>query len=160
MTKNTKIGIGVGVGILLLLWLRNRKRTSVSLKDTGAGSAGEDETQGGGGAIGGGGGGGISPNALGGANTIISPVVVGVPTPTLRPLFRQRPRPTSTSTGRGDYNVANTSLPVSRPVDAKPLPTTTSEVQPVSTKADTSFARFDGSFRSPSGLDFDGHIED
>ncbi len=133
MKKNEKIIIGVGVGILLLLWLRNRNNSEQVLK-AGEGAGGTEDN---GGSISGGGG-GISPNALGGATPVIAPVImtapVSVPTqPTLRPLpIRTMDR-------------------VSRPIAQKPL---------APTKVDTSFAKFDGSFRSPSKLDFDGHIED
>jgi hypothetical protein len=161
MTKNTKVMIGVGVGILLLLWLRNRKKSNNSLKMGGASSTSEDETQGGGGggAIGGGGGGGISPNAIGGANTVITPLIVAVPSSPKRPFnIKRGKKPTDLERGR--INTSMNPLQTLTSVDVKPLPNLPSEAQPVSTKADTSFAKFDGSFRSPSGLDFDGHIED
>jgi len=132
MKKNEKIIIGVGVGILLLLWLRNRNNSEQVLK-AGEGAGGTEDN---GGSISQGGG-GISPNALGGATPIIAPVImtapVSSPQPTLRPLpIRTNDR-------------------VSRIIPQKPL---------APTKVDTSFAKFDGSFRSPSKLDFDGHIED
>lgn len=138
MKKNEKIIIGVGIGILLLLWLRNRNKPQDVLKETGAGESSEGSgSTGGGGAIRNAGG-GINPNAIGGATPVIAPVVLTAPVyaqQTLRPLpIQTRERV--------------------REMAQKPMAT------PVSPATNTSFARFDGSFRSPSKLDFDGHIED
>lgn len=135
MTKNTKTIIGVGVGVLLLLWLRNRNKSADTLKSEEAGAEGS------------GGGGSITPNALGGATTIlpVSTIAVGSTQPVnvTKPLFNMP----STSVAKPMVN------PIS---NAKPM---VSPVRKPSLATNTSFARFDGSFRSPSGLDFDGHIE-
>ena len=156
MTNNTKTIIGVGVGVLLLLWLRNRNQSTDTLKGASAGDAGDDSTgdgsTGGGGAGGGSmmsSGGGISPNAIGGATTISpeSTLGVGSPKPAVtKPLFNMPSMP---------FGKPSASKPmVSKPMVSKPM------VSPVVNKVNTSFAKFDGSFRSPSSLDFDGNIED
>jgi hypothetical protein len=147
MTKNTKIMIGVGVGVLLLLWLRNRNQSTETLKEAGAGAGEGEGATGGSGGEGGGiaGVGGITPNALGGATPVIAPVVMTAPVNTTRPLFRPLPSVSA----------------VPRPAVTRPAvsPVRRPSVSPVANSLNTSFARFDGSFRSPSGLDFDGHIE-
>jgi len=141
MKKNEKIIIGVGIGVLLLLWLRNRNKPQDVLKETGGGDAGsEDGSTGGGGAIRNAGG-GINPNAIGGATPVIAPVVLTAPV-----YAQQTLRPLPIQTGQSRERV--------REMAQKPMAT------PVSPSTNTSFARFDGSFRSPSKLDFDGHIED
>jgi len=137
MKKNEKIIIGVGIGVLLLLWLRNRNKTQDVLDETGGGAGSEGGSYKSGG-IGGGGAVGINPNAIGGATPVVAPVVLTAPVyaqQTLRPLpIQTRERV--------------------REMAQKPMAT------PASPTPNTSFAKFDGSFRSPSKLDFDGHIED
>lgn len=140
MKKNEKIIIGVGIGVLLLLWLRNRNKPQDVLKETGAGESSEGSGSTGGG-IGGGGAVGINPNAIGGATPVIAPVVLTAPV-----YAQQTLRPLPIQTGQSRERV--------REMAQKPMAT------PVSPATNTSFARFDGSFRSPSKLDFDGHIED
>lgn len=160
MTKNTKTIIGVGVGVLLLLWLRNRNKSEQVLRGSdagdseGAGNAGRSMSGGGGigGAISGIFGGG---SGSGGGGVAPSPVV----TNTLRPMpIAQSPVYTSPANARPYTS------PVSRDVissvNSRPatIPNTTQDV--VQTSSRSNFLTFNGSFRSPSNLDFDGSIID
>ena len=141
MTKNTKTIIGVGVGVLLLLWLRNRNKSEQVLRGSdagdseGAGNAGRSMS----------GGGGVAP----------SPVV----TNTLRPMpIAQSPVYTSPANAR-PYT-SPVSRDVTSSVNSRPatIPNTTQDV--VQTSSRSNFLTFNGSFRSPSNLDFDGSIID
>jgi hypothetical protein len=152
MTKNTKTIIGVGAGILLLLYLRNRNKSTDTLKDVEAGDAGESEKSsgGGGGSLGGsifgGGGGGIAP----------SPVVINNPViNTTRPLFTPI---SSVSRPQVSPRPATSSIDPRPATSPATSPNTTQAVSQAPLRS--SFLTFDGSFRSPSSLDFDGAIID
>lgn len=140
--------IGVGAGILLLLFLRRRKNTDVTTLDggVGAGDMGDEsqrsvDT----GSIGGGGFGGGS---VVGGSPINTPVATSAPVNTLRPAYiPQRPA----------TSPVNTSRPATSLVDSRPA---TSPVNTSQVNLRSNFLTFDGSFRSPSNLDFDGSIID
>ena len=169
MTNNTKTIIGVGVGVLLLLWLRNRNQSTDTLKGASAGDALNDGTGGTGVASGGGGGGlggaigGIFGGG-GGGGVAPSPVVINNPTiNTLRPMpvaqSQVSPRPYTSSVSR-PYTSPIDLRPATSPVSLRPetSPNTTQAVSQAPMRSN--FLTFDGSFRSPSSLDFDGAIID
>ena len=180
MTNNTKTIIGVGVGVLLLLWLRNRNRSQSEniLKGAGADDALNDGTGGTGVASGGGGGGlgGAIGGILGGGGgggVAPSPVVINNPTiNTLRPMpvaqSQVSPRPYTSPANTRPYT-SSVSRPYTSPIDLRPATSPVSlrpETSPNTTQAvsqapmRSNFLTFDGSFRSPSSLDFDGAIID
>ena len=170
MTNNTKTIIGVGVGVLLLLWLRNRNQSTDTLKGASAGDALNDGTGGTGVASGGGGGGlggaigGIFGGG-GGGGVAPSPVVINNPTiNTLRPMpIAQSPvssRPYTSPANTRPYTSPIDLRPATSPVSLRPE-TSQNTTQAVSqAPLRSSFLTFDGSFRSPSSLDFDGAIID
>jgi hypothetical protein len=186
MTKNTKTIIGVGAGVLLLLFLRKRKNSDVntlrgvSADEGDAGLEEESTSGGGGGAIGGGGGGSLG-GAIGGAISGIfgggsgnggggiapSPIVINNPTiNTLRPMpvaqSSMSSRPYTSSVDSRPATSSVDSRPATSSVDSRPVATTSpNTTQAVSQGTMRSnFLTFDGSFRSPSNLDFDGGIID
>lgn len=161
MTNKTKTIIGVGAGVLLLLLLRNRNRSQSENILKGADDASvEGESTGGGG----GGGGGLGGSYSGGGGVSPLPIVINNPTiNTLRPMpiaqSQVSPRPYTSPANTRPYT-SSVSRPATSPIDSRPAtsPNTTQAVSQAPLRS--SFLTFDGSFRSPSSLDFDGAIID
>lgn len=163
--------VGVGAGILLLLLLRKRKNANVTTLDgeiAGDGNEGDMEKSGGGamgggggGAIGGGGGIGATISGIfgGGGGGSVTPPPVVINNPVINTL---RPMPIAQSQVSSRPYTSSISRPYTTSVDSRPVATTSpNTTQAVSaTPSRANFLTFDGSFRSPSNLDFDGSIID